>query len=66
MADYSFAREIQLVPKLNVTTSSAEYYDWEDDMEDFFCGRGLESRIKIFFAKRTFSKQVLQWWINLQ
>jgi hypothetical protein len=27
---------------------------------------GLESRMKIFFAKRTFSKKVLQWWINLQ
>jgi hypothetical protein len=22
--------------------------------------------MKIFFAKRTFSKQVLKWWINLQ
>jgi hypothetical protein len=28
--------------------------------------RGLESHMKIFFSKRTFSKQLLQWWINLQ
>jgi hypothetical protein len=32
----------------------------------FLVGRGLESRIKNFLAKKTFSKQVLQWWINLQ
>jgi hypothetical protein len=39
---------------------------WEDAMEDFLWYRGLESHMKIFFAKRTFSKHVLQWWINLQ
>jgi hypothetical protein len=35
-------------------------------MEDFLWGRGLQSRMKIFFSNRTFSRQVLQWWINLQ
>jgi hypothetical protein len=35
-------------------------------MEEFLWGRGLESRMKIFFVKRTFSKKVLKWWINLQ
>jgi hypothetical protein len=28
-------------------------------MDDCFGDHGLESRMKIFFAKRTFSKQVL-------
>jgi hypothetical protein len=35
-------------------------------MEEFLWDRGLESCMKIFFAKRTFSRQVLQWWIYLQ
>jgi hypothetical protein len=65
MADYSFASKIKLVPTLYLSTSF-EYCDWEGAMEDFLWGRGLESRMKIFFAKRTFSKQVLKWWINLQ
>jgi hypothetical protein len=58
------------IPKFKIlrcdTTSRAEYYDWEDAMEDFLRDRGLESRMKIFFGKQTFSKQVLKWWINLQ
>jgi hypothetical protein len=66
MADYSFASEIKVIPALYLSFSSFEYYDWEDAMEEFLRGRGLESRMKIFFAKRTFSRQVLQWWINLQ
>jgi hypothetical protein len=59
MADYSFALEIKLVPTLYLSASSFEYYDWEDAMEEFLWGQGLESRVKIFFAKRTFSIQVL-------
>jgi hypothetical protein len=35
-------------------------------MEEFLWGQGLESCMKIFFAKITFSMQVLQWWIKLQ
>jgi hypothetical protein len=46
--------------------SSFEYYDWEDAMEDFLLSRGLESRMKIFFARRIFSASVLQWWIKVQ
>ena len=38
MADYSFAYEIEFVPKLYLTSSSIDYYYWEDDMEDFFFG----------------------------
>jgi hypothetical protein len=34
-------------------------------MEDFLWDHGLESGMKIFFAKQTFSKQVLMRWINL-
>jgi hypothetical protein len=66
MADYSCASEINLVPTFYLSASSFEYYDWEDVMEDFLWGRGLEPRMKIFCAKRTFSKQVFKWWINLQ
>jgi hypothetical protein len=54
------------VPTLSLSASPTEYYDWEDAMKDFFWDCGLESLMKIFFAKRTFSKQVLKWWINLQ
>jgi hypothetical protein len=58
--------EIKLVLTLYLSASSFEYYDWEDAMEDFLWGHGWESRMKTFFAKRIFSRQVLQWWINLQ
>jgi hypothetical protein len=30
MANYSFASEIKLVPTFYLSTSSFEYYDWED------------------------------------
>jgi hypothetical protein len=66
LVDYSFALEIKFVTILYLSTSPAEYYDWEDAMEDFFWDRGLESRMKIFFARCTFSASVLQWWIKLQ
>ena len=66
MADYSFASEINFVPTLSLTTSCLDYYDWEDAMEDFFWNRGLESRMKLFFARRTFSDDVQRWWIQLQ
>jgi hypothetical protein len=35
-------------------------------MEDFLWDHGLEPHMKILFTKITFSKQVLQWLINLQ
>jgi hypothetical protein len=57
---------VKFVPTLSLSASPTEYYDWEDAMKDFFWDCGLESLMKIFFAKRTFSKQVLKWWINLQ
>jgi hypothetical protein len=66
MADFSFASKIKFVPTLYLSTSPGEYYDWEDVMENFLWDRGLESRMKIFFAMRTFLKKVLKWWINLQ
>jgi hypothetical protein len=65
MANYSSTSENEFVPTLYLSAPSFEYYDWEDAIEGFLWGRGLESCMKIFFAKRTFSKQVLQWWINL-
>jgi hypothetical protein len=58
-ADYSFASKIKFVPTLYLSTSPVEYYDWEDAMEDFLWDHDLESHMKIFFAKRTFSGQVL-------
>jgi hypothetical protein len=60
MADYSFASEIKLVPTLYLSASSFEYYHWEDAMEDFLLGHGLEYRMKIFFARHTFSASVVQ------
>jgi hypothetical protein len=54
------------VPTLYLSISPAEYYGWEDAMEDFLWDHGLESRMEIFFAGRTFSASVLQWWIKLQ
>jgi hypothetical protein len=46
MADYSFASEIKFVPTLYLSTSPAEYYDWEDAMENFLWDRGFESRMQ--------------------
>jgi hypothetical protein len=66
MDDYSFASEIKFVVTLYLSASSAEYYDWEDAMEDFLWDRDLESRMKIFFVRHTFSASVLQWLIKLQ
>ena len=66
MADYSFASEIKFVPKLYLTSSALDYYDWEDDMEDFFWGHKLESRMKVFFARRTLSESLLKWWLKFQ
>jgi hypothetical protein len=54
MVDYSFTSKIKLVLTLYLSASSFEYYDWEDAMEEFLWGRGLESHMKIFFAKRNF------------
>jgi hypothetical protein len=59
MAGYSFASEIKLIPTLYLSASSFEYYNWKDAMKEFLWGRGLESHIKIFTAKRSFSMQVL-------
>jgi hypothetical protein len=59
MADYGFTSKIKLVPTHYLSTSSFEYFDWEDAMEKNLWGRGLESCMKIFFAKKTFSRQVL-------
>ena len=55
MGDYSFAEKIKFVPTLRSRTSPAEYYDWEDAMEDFLHGRGLESHMKMHFVKHIFS-----------
>jgi hypothetical protein len=66
MGDYSFASEIKFVPTLYLSTSPAEYCDWEDTMEDFLWVCGLESRMEICFAWRTFSASVPQWWIKVQ
>jgi len=65
MADYSFTSEIKFVPKLSLTSSSLDYYNWEDDMEDFFWGCGLESRMNVFCARCTFSESLLKWWLKL-
>jgi hypothetical protein len=54
MANYSFASEIKFVPTLYLSTSPTEYYDWEDTIEDFLWDHGLESRMKIFFARHSF------------
>ncbi|KAG8095452.1 hypothetical protein GUJ93_ZPchr0012g19028 [Zizania palustris] len=66
MVDYSFANEIKFVPKLSSRVYQSEYHEWEDVMEDFLYDRGLESYMKIHFARRTFSECVLRWWIKLQ
>ena len=66
MADYSFTSEIKFVPKFSLISSSLDYYNWEDDMEDFFWGCGLESRMKVFFARRTFLESLLIWWLKFQ
>jgi hypothetical protein len=51
MANYSSTSENEFVPTLYLSAPSFEYYDWEDAIEGFLWGRGLESCMKIFFAK---------------
>ena len=57
--DCSFAKQIKCVRTLYTHTSRSEYYEWDDAIEDFLWGRGLESHMKIYFARRTFSDRVL-------
>jgi hypothetical protein len=60
MADYSLAnKEIHLVSTLYLRSSPDDYCDWEDAMEDFLEGRGLESHMQLYFAKKIFSKGVI-------
>jgi len=48
MAAYSRAnKDIKHVLKLSASSYPAEYYDWEDDMEKFLWGRGLNSSIAV-------------------
>jgi hypothetical protein len=49
-----------IVLTLYLSASSFECYHWEDAMEDFLLGHGLEYRMKIFFARHTFSASVVQ------
>jgi len=59
LADYSLAnKDIKHVLKLYGRSSPAEYYDWEDDMEKFLWGRGLNSSMQLFYARQTFSEGV--------
>jgi hypothetical protein len=63
MADYSRAnKDIKHVLKLSAYSFPSEYYDWEDDMEKFLWGRGLNSAMQLFYAKKTFSEVLLSWW----
>jgi hypothetical protein len=59
MANCSLALEMKIVPTRYLLTSPAEYYDWENAMEDFLWNRALKYRMKIFFARCTFSASVL-------
>jgi len=66
VADYSLAnKDIKHVFKLYTSLCPAEYYDWKHDMENFLCGCGLNSCMQLFFAKKTFSDDVLMWWREL-
>jgi hypothetical protein len=57
MADYSRAnKDIKHVLKLSAYSFPSEYYDWEDDMEKFLWGRGLNSAMQLFYAKKIFSE----------
>lgn len=63
---FCLLEKIEFVPKPSLATCPREYYDWEDDMEDFFYGRGLESPMYIYYAEETVVKDVLMWWLKLQ
>jgi hypothetical protein len=66
MADYSLAhRDIKCVPTLYLITYNHCYYDWEDAMESFLQGRGLDSNMQLFFARKTFSDNLFDWWREL-
>jgi len=62
MADLKLLKKVHLLPKLSLATYLKEYYDWEEHMEDFFWGRGLESALKMYYAEETMAKDILHWW----
>jgi hypothetical protein len=51
--------------QLSLISSISEYFDWQDSMEEFFKGFGFTSVINMYYAKETFDKDVLQWWLNV-
>ena len=38
-------------------------FAWEEHMKDLLWGRGLESGDKMYYAQKTFAKDVLNWWL---
>ena len=54
MADLKLLKKVHLLPKLSLAGCLKEYYDWEEHMEDFFWGRGLESTLKMYYAEEIF------------
>ena len=64
MADLKLLKKVHLLPKLSLAACLKEYYDWEEDMEDFFWGRGLESALKMYYADETFVNDVFILWLH--
>jgi hypothetical protein len=62
MADLKLLKKVHLLPKLSLATCLKEYYDWEDHMDDFFWGHGLESALKMYYAEETMATDILYWW----
>jgi hypothetical protein len=66
MPDYSRAlKQLEWVPTLYPTSSWADYYDWKDAMEYFLVDCLLEPHMQLYFARMTFSDDVLTWWRKL-
>jgi hypothetical protein len=62
MADLKLLKKVHLLPKLSLATCLQEYYVWEEHMEDFFWGHGLESALKIYYAEEIMATYILHWW----
>ena len=53
------------MPQLSLATSPSEYFAWQDAMENFFAGHRFSLVVKMYYAKETFVKDVLQWWLDV-
>ena len=61
MANLKLLEEVKYLPKLSLESSALEYFEWEENLDDFFYGRWLSD---IYYAEETLAKDLFYWWID--